>query len=91
MDQMIYTSKRRGKSEGAYHVWVFQNGHVADAAPWVTGEQKPHMWNALPTLSKSWFKDASLSTHHVISHLEPMYHNGNYCKDGNFDDRLYHL
>lgn len=52
-----------------YHAWMSNYAHVANVASMFTGELKPHMRDAFPTLSKCRLMSASLSAHHVIGHL----------------------
>ena len=58
---------------GLYHVWMRKYAHAANVASVFTGELKPHVRDALPTLSKRWLKNTSLYAHHVIGHLEHMF------------------
>lgn len=60
--------KQTGRAE-LYHGWVFYYGNATGVVSAITGKHKSHMWNTLPSLSKSWFWSTSLPSHCVIGHL----------------------
>lgn len=65
----IQESRKSSGRAKIYHGWVFYYGDTTSIVSAITGKHKSHMWDTLPRLSKSWFRNASIPSHSVIGYL----------------------